>query len=172
MRVNNHFVIRETVVVGTTNQGDKFQFDLEDYNKVIKYSWWTDKDGYISTQHKGVNIKLHQLIMPTIDNLIVDHIDRNKLNYRKNNLRLVSIKENNFNKSLDKRNKSGVTGVFWSKRNSKWKAKIGFNKQCIHLGFFTNLNDAVLARLKAEIRYFGEHAPQKHLLQLYGLECD
>ena len=172
MRIDNHFVIEGKTVVGITNQGDKFYFDLEDYKEIRNYNWWTDKDGYISTQHKGINIKLHQLIMSPNDNVIVDHINRNKLDYQRNNLRLVSVQENNFNKSLDRRNKSGVTGVFWSKRNNKWKAKIGFNKECIHLGFFSNLNDAIRERLKAEIKYFGEYAPQKHLFSLYGLECD
>lgn len=38
-----------------------------------------------------------------------------------------------------------------------------------HLGYFANKNDAVIARLKAEAKYFGEFAPQRHLFEEYNI---
>lgn len=170
MRINNQWEIHSDYVTGITNQGDKFYIDIEDFEELKKHCWWTDKDGYISTQHHGVNIKIHQLLKSTDDKHLVDHRDRNKLNYRKNNLRIVSIEENCFNKSVSSRNKTGVIGVFWSERNHKWKSKIGYSKKHIHLGFYENIVDAICARLKAELKYFGECAPQKHLFSQYGIK--
>lgn len=53
-----------------------------------------------------------------------------------------------------KRSTSGIKGVYWSKTKNKWRAAIkcqGINHE---LGFFSNINDAIAARLRAEEEYF------------------
>jgi transposase-like protein len=67
-------------------------------------------------------------------------------------------------------NASGVTGVTWHKGSSTWCSRITVDKKRIPLGFRKNLQDAIRARLEAEIKYFGyDDAPQKHLFDQYGI---
>ena len=101
-----------------------------------------------------------------------DHKDRNELNNRKYNLRLCTKQENSMNSSKSKNNTSGIIGVYWDKQNEKWMASIGINYKSKYLGRFINKNDAIKARLLAEIKYFGEFAPQKHLFEKYGIKED
>ena len=68
-----------------------------------------------------------------------------------------------------KNNSSGVTGIHFDKKISKWVARIQCENKRINLGRFNEKIDAIKARLRAEIKYFGEFAPQKHLFQKYGI---
>lgn len=72
----------------------------------------------------------------------VDHIDGNKHNDHIDNLREATPAQNQANKGLSKANKSGVKGVSWSKKHSKWCAFIRYDKKQKNLGSFTNLEDA------------------------------
>ncbi len=80
----------------------------------------------------------------------LDHIDRDKSNNKCNNLRHVSR-----NCNISKRNKSGVTGVTWVKRDKRWYSQIQVNNKTIRLGCFKkeDFDKAVLARWKAEVKY-------------------
>lgn len=99
-----------------------------------------------------------------------DHIDRNALNNRKSNLRPANSIQNAENRKLRKTNKSGITGVFWSKDCNKWEAYICHNYNRIRLGFFVDKEDAIIARLRAEKEYFSDgFEPQRHLFEQYGI---
>jgi predicted component of type VI protein secretion system len=98
-----------------------------------------------------------------------DHADRNELNNRKYNLRPATTQENARNHNRQKNNTSGVIGVGWLVQQNKWRAYIYIDKKHIGLGTFDNKNDAIIARLKAEQKYFGEFAPQKRLYEQYGI---
>ena len=80
----------------------------------------------------------------------VDHIDKNQYNNKWSNLREVSNQCNQQNCNLAKNNTSGVTGVCWNKHAKKWKARIAIDKE-IHLGYFENLDDAVMRRYQEEL---------------------
>jgi hypothetical protein len=75
----------------------------------------------------------------------------NKLDNRKSNLRVVTQQENLHKKSVYKTNSSGHQGVKWNKSLNKWQVQITHNKKRIHLGVFDNLQDAIIARRKAEL---------------------
>jgi hypothetical protein len=87
------------------------------------------------------------------------HPPRNghKIDNRKSNLEIVTRSQNNMNCAIAKNNTSGTTGVYWSKRDEKWYARITVNYKNINLGYFDNINDAIRARKNAEIEYFKEH---------------
>ena len=60
-------------------------------------------------------------------------------------------------------------------KQKKWASKICVNYKTIYLGEFLNKVDAIKARLSAEVQYFGEFAPQKHLFDQYEIQyegCD
>ena len=60
---------------------------------------------------------------------VVDHINHNKLDNRKVNLRVCTDMENSKNKGLRKDNKSGVTGVVWNNEKNKWTVNIRCNNK-------------------------------------------
>lgn len=84
----------------------------------------------------------------------VDHIDRNPLNNRITNLRLVNAQQNNQNKDTYYNSPFGVSGVTWHKHTGKYLARIKVNRREIHLGVFWTLEEAIEARKQAELTYF------------------
>lgn len=145
----------------------KVKIDKEDLEKCSKLTWHyaKNKDSkYIQSRIKGKMVKLHRYIMDINDsNLVVDHINRNPLDNRKSNLRICSYKENSFNKSIRADNTSGITGVSFHKINKKWRAKIKYNNITIHLGYFEDMNEALVNRRIAEEMLFGEYSPNEKL---------
>ena len=83
----------------------------------------------------------------------IDNEDRDKINNCITNLRDVSGAVNSKNCSLPTHNTSGFVGVGWLARMGKWAAKIKVNGKQLHLGTFTNKEDAVEARKVANIKY-------------------
>ena len=100
---------------------------------------------------------LHRLLTNCPDDMMVDHINRDPLDNRKSNLRIVSNQQNSMNKGLQKRNTSGHKGVSWDKSKNKWYTYITVNYKLINLGRFSILEDAVEVRRQAEIKYFGDY---------------
>ena len=131
---------------------DRAIIDLEDVEKVKKYKWCKTSKGYILSNDKKL---LHRYITNCPENMTVDHINKNKLDNRKSNLRICTMQENDFNKPILKNNTSGVAGVSRTK-NGTWRAYISLNRKQINLGHFKNKEDAIKARKNAEIKYFGE----------------
>ena len=153
------------------NEVGRSLIDLEDVEKIKNIKWYKHSNNYVSTKSK---IMLHRFIMglgrTEEDNRIVDHINRNKLDNRKCNLRISDKTGNNRNVGLQKNNKSGITGVRWDKQTNKWKAEITVNYKNIYLGIFDSKEDAIKRRLIAEKKYFGEYAPQQHLFNEYDIK--
>ena len=83
----------------------------------------------------------------------IDHIDRNRMNNLIENLRDVSISENSHNRSMNRNNTSGYTGVIFNKRANKFMARIWENNKQIHLGLFNTREEAFLAYMLAKIKY-------------------
>lgn len=147
--------------------GDKVALvDEDDFDNVIKYKWNLHKDSvntyfraYKGYKDNGIKeyIFLHNLIMNNLNKqFIVDHIDGNTLNNKKENLRKCSLHKNEVNKKKPKNNTSGHKGVHYSSVERKWKAYISYKNKRIHLGTFINKEDAIRAREKAENKYFKE----------------
>lgn len=143
--------------IGYDFKGNKFYFDLEDYNKIKCYTWHINKDGYVFTSDK---ISMHRLVMNCDDNKEVDHIHGKKSRHdnRKENLRIVEHFENMINKGLRLDNTSGVAGVWYRKDSNKWRASIQYNKKIIDLGSYDTFEEAVKARKDGEEKYFGEYS--------------
>lgn len=160
--------------IGYTRKGNKFYFDLDDYELIRSFTWWIDGQGYVRTEkrigkRKVIN-KMHNFVMgfsPSSDR-IIDHINRNKNDNRKVNLRVVTKQENALNAKIQVNNSSGIRGVSLNK-NGYWESYITFNGKRIHLKISKNMDVAITARLMAEKKYFGDSAPQKHLFEKYGV---
>jgi hypothetical protein len=169
----NQYNLNGEYGIGYTSKGEEFYFDLEDYDKIKEFCWGLNKDGRVIAHGNfmGLNIvQLSRLIMfAKKGDPIVDHINRNTLDNRKENLRFASDTESSQNKGLRSDNTSGVTGVSWYKHMRKWYAEIKYYGKKIRLGSYDNKEDAIAARLKAEKQYYGEFAPQRHLFEQYRI---
>ncbi|MCG7985042.1 MAG: HNH endonuclease [Candidatus Thiodiazotropha lotti] len=83
----------------------------------------------------------------------VDHVNGDGSDNSKHNLRDVCHSENQKNKRLSKKNKTGILGVYKSHNQLKFIAQIQTSGKKIHLGTFNNYLDAVCARKSAETKY-------------------
>lgn len=157
----------------TTNTNKEFYFDLEDYDKIRQYCWIEDigTRGYISLRAKIPNTSKNTIMSWIITGeKYQDHINRNPLDNRKENLRRATSAENARNHSISKNNTSGFSGIEWNKINNNWRVGITVNNQPINLGSFKNKNDAIVTRLTAEMQYYGpEFSPQRHLFKQYKI---
>jgi hypothetical protein len=154
-----------------SNTNTKFYFDMEDYNKIKDYCWYETNCGEYHTMEAWdkktqTQTKMYWLITGKY----CDHADRSPFNNRKYNLRYATASQNSSNRTIGNRNSSGIIGVMFDKSRKKWCSHIGINNQKIRLGRFVDKTDAIKARLKAEQKYFGEFAPQRHLFKEYGIE--
>lgn len=152
---------------------DSFIFDKEDYKKIKNKGISIKKDintDYVYVYSKNKVVSLHKIIMNSSKGDLIDHINGNGLDNRKENLRICTKQQNAFNHKKFKTNTSGYTGVVWDKNRNKWVAQITFNGKNISLGRSDEKDSAIKKRLQAELKYFGkEFAPQRHLFKQYGI---
>lgn len=138
--------------------------DDEDYERFKKHVWRLLGAGYVSRgtalkNGKQKTLYIHRLILNAKDNERIDHINRNKLDNRKENLRFCSHVQNHQNISKFKGNwTSRYKGVHWDKRRKSWRARIKVNGKEIYLGRFINEIDAAKAYNRASIKYHKKFA--------------
>lgn len=144
--------------IGYTEEGEKFYFDLEDYDKINKQYWSINSEGYVIA-YTGECRKMHRLITNANEKDVVDHINTNRNDNRKINLRKVTSQQNGMNHQIANNNTSGVTGVKLNKKSPvpKWVAEITYKGERIYLGYYSDFSEAVKVRKEAEIKYFGEY---------------
>lgn len=104
-------------------------------------------------------IMLHVMLMSRPDGMTVDHINGNSLDNRRENLRVVSPRDNCKNNRGNPDSTSRFVGVWWHRRNHKWIAEIK-DHDCrkLYLGSFLEEEDAALIRDAAAYRLHGEMA--------------
>jgi hypothetical protein len=87
----------------------------------------------------------------------IDHINRDSLDNRRANLRVVTHAANCLNRHRSgPPSTSGTKGVTWLQLREVWVARISVNGERVLLGAFKNIEDAIIARKVAEARYCGE----------------
>ena len=155
----NTYNFFDTYVIGfSSNSDDEFLLSSSDYEKIKDYCWIKHHSGYMMAVDTISDklIYLHVLIMQPINDEEVDHINGNKLDNRRENLRICTHQQNMMNRKIQKNNTSGIPGVYYNKKYSKWHARIKINGFYIHLGFFDDINEAAQVRQNAEQQYFKE----------------
>ena len=141
--------------------------DNIDFEELSKFKWYLNSYGYAErTTRKGEgkrrNVRMHQQValrmgLNIIGN-IFDHINRDKLDNRRKNLRIVSKQINSVNRDLQSNNKSGYRGVSFYKRDKNWESYIKYNQKRIFLGRYKTKQEAALKyNIKAK-ELFGNYA--------------
>jgi hypothetical protein len=145
-------------------QGQHAIVDDADYDFLMQWKWYVAR-GYAQRSIRIVRngksgqraLRLHNVLMSPPPGHIVDHINRNKLDNRRENLRITTQASNAKNASAQIRT-SAYKGVHWHKVTSKWATKIRSEHRVYHLGVFVNEVDAALAYDHAARQLHGEYA--------------
>lgn len=132
--------------------------DRGDYRELTKNSWCFSDTGYAKrgTKSKGKTTihYMHRQIMKPNKGEYIDHINGNKLDNRRANLRICTQSVNGLNrKGINKNNTSGVRGVYYDKARGLYSAEIMVNRKKIYIGRYEKIDEAKRARQKAEDLY-------------------
>lgn len=147
------------VHVRLSNTDREMLCDPDDWERLKSYCWFLAKSGYAMTNVPDGDVvkpAFHANVLKCSDGFLRDHINRDRLDNRKENLRAVSPTVNVRNASLSKNNTTGYTGVTVSRNRKKYVAQISVNYKNVYLGRFDTAEEAYEARLRAEEKYFGE----------------
>ena len=180
-KYNKYEIVGDVVNIYLNDKNEFTYINLDKWGNIPyiqELCWCKNDNGYaVANVPKSLReyfgktkVYLHQLICPCAEGFEPDHKDRNRLNNLTSNLVLKTRQHNNLNKGISKKNTSGVVGVYLNKRNKTWMAQININKKTVGLGSFTNKEEAIKTRLKAELQYYGGFAPQAHLFQEYNIK--
>lgn len=131
--------------------------DDEDYEFLSQWKWFCDSNNYAARGCKE-RILMHRLINKTPEGLDTDHINGNRLDNRRSNLRSAHRWQNAVNRPRQSNNTSGFKGVSLHKRNGKWQAWVIQNKIQYHLGYFQTKYDAAAAVDREALKRTGEFA--------------
>lgn len=127
-------------------------------NKSGKVAGCRHCDGYTKIKVDGNSHLAHRLAFLSMTGAFpekfLDHINGKRDDNRWENLREVTHQENQMNRPLQRNSKSGMTGVLWDNRKSKWRASIGINNKRLHLGHFDCKESARAAYLDARRKAF------------------
>jgi hypothetical protein len=164
--------MKEIALSGKRGQGLFTKVDDEDYDYLKQFSWSLSPKGYaqayiptkFQSEYNHTSMQMQRMLMLnsiTEESQMVDHINRDKLDNRRENLRLCNMSESNCNRgNINFKRKQEITsnykGVWWDK--TKWRAAVTVNNKKIYLGRFDNEQDAAIAYNEAAKKYFGEYA--------------
>jgi len=143
--------------------------DDEDYPELSKYKWcaarFHNRGTYYALRSdrstgKNLQVCMHRQILGLEhgDPRQGDHVNRNGLDNRRENLRIATNAENGRNRPVQANNTTGLKGVGWNKQHRKYHAQIKVDGKKIHLGLFASPIAAARAYDAAARKYFGEFA--------------
>lgn len=116
-----------------------------EYAWLAKYRWRLDKRGYVF-RHSEKKITLHrQIIRDVPTGYLVDHINRDRLDNRAKNLRLLTPEQSAQNRGSYRGSTSRYRGVFWDSERQRWAATVGHNGRNYHQGRFDSEEEVAFA---------------------------
>jgi hypothetical protein len=131
--------------------------DAADYERLNRYHWRL-ANGYPCRLDGRRAVLMHREIMEPAADKVVDHIDGNRCNACRANLRICDRNENRFNQRKRRTGLSRFKGVTFHKGMGKWKAHYRLNHRLHHIGYFDDEVAAARAYDLAAVAHFGEFA--------------
>lgn len=155
-------------ISGKNGVGKVALVDDEDYERVKRKKWWMLKGGYAFSKadggRKAPTVLLHRFILSYSGGDDVDHINRNKLDNRKENLRICTRSQNIANAPAHRDSLSGYRGVhFVHDRKKKWAVYITKDKKLHVVGHYGTAQQAAIVYNKEAKKLFGEFAYQNQV---------
>lgn len=149
--------MRKIYLTGKLGQGKYTLVDDRDFGYLNSFCWYLGRNGYACYKGKETNYKgiyLHRLLINPKKGFYSDHINRDRLDNRRSNLRIVDGSLSSYNQNLRVSSTSGYKGISWSKNMNKWLAHITKDYKTVRLGYFSNLEDAINTRKHAEKEFY------------------
>ena len=143
---------------GVTSQGVEFFYDKKDKVLINSHTWTFSRRGYVVTSVNRKKVYLHRMLMPVDSGFDVDHVNGNKLDNRRCNLRVCTHQQNMFNQKCRCTNTSGYMGVSKHKAAGKYEAYVNMSGNKIYLGLYDTAQEAAVVRDTAASHYYGEYA--------------
>lgn len=132
--------------------------DDEDFDRAMRHKWHVRPDGYVAGMVNRKTTLMHRFIAKTPKGKVTDHINGNRRDNRRSNLRVCNMSENMANTRAKRHSDSGIKGVLWDKVRKKWAVYLKHNYICMNIGRFDRLSDAKAAYEVAATVYFGKFA--------------
>lgn len=108
--------MKEIILSGKRANGQSVKVDDDDYEKYNHLRWHLSDTGYAVRRNNGETIRLHRLIMSCPEDMVVDHLNGNKLDCRKSNMRICTQIEN-------AKNHHGTKGYCYDKTRNKYMVR-------------------------------------------------
>jgi AP2 domain len=140
--------LNDTIDIGT--RLDKFTIivDDEDYDRLKQFKWYDNGNVIHRYEYYYPNKKRYISLAEEVMRrhfVKFDHIDRNRCNNQKSNLREATFTQNACNKAKQEGGTSKYKGVSWETKSKKWFCKIQFQRKQIYIGRFNTQEEAALA---------------------------
>lgn len=151
----------DTRVIELT-QGFVTIVDAADFEFLSQWKWYY-ADGYAVRSFDGKRRRIHHLLLSAPEGMVVDHVNRDRLDNRRCNLRVCTPQQNKRNRTQSKKsskNASRYKGVFWlsGSRVKCWNPCISVNGKKLSLGCYLTEEEAAIAYDAAARFYYGEFA--------------
>lgn len=132
--------------------------DKEDLQVVICQKWCLTTTGYAKCGKIDRTLSEFLMGVKTSWSVVIDHINQNKLDYRRRNLRVCDKSQNALNSKIHIDNTSGNSGVSWDSTRKKWAVQLRIGKVLILNKRFDTKEEAIYARKMAFEKYVTENA--------------
>ena len=134
--------------------------DTADFEWLMESKWFLSERGYALRRrpNRKSGEGMHRVLLDPPKGMISDHINGNRLDNRRCNLRLATPLQNSQNRGRNKVSTSLYKGVCWKVENNKWQARIRVNGKQSHIGLYETEADAARAYNAAAILNHGDYS--------------
>lgn len=148
---------------GKRGAGEFSVVDDCDYEWASKFRWHLSSSGYAITNKSrpyknGKTLHMHRAINKTPDGLFTDHVNQNRIDNRRENLRTATKTQNLFNMDKHSDNSSGYKGIVYHRPSGLWGAKIQVKMHRVSLGYYETKKEAANAYNNAAKKLHGQFA--------------
>lgn len=148
--------------------------DSSDFDRIADRPWCLDAAGYAHRRSRNAPTEyLHRMVLGldrwSVDGREVDHINRNKLDNRRANLRIVERRENGQNLPSHPNSTSRFRGVYWYPQKQRWRARVQVGGRDVFCRTFRTEIDAAIAAEQARQRFMPFAEPDPLLMRTLDL---